>query len=572
MSYKKTIFTGTLILTLSGFLARILGFYNRIFLSNLIGAKELGIYQLIFPIYMLCFSLCCHGFETGISNLTSRFFAKGQKKNAHHLVRLGCLLSFCLSILLMFFLFESADYLSIFILKEASAAPPLKIAALSLPFVSIKACLHGYYIGLNRSSIPAVSQIVEQITRVGGIYLLSISVFIMGADARIAAWGMVLGEAVSTIYTILAYFHTLFSEKSTFFQKNFQKNNSNKMNQNKNKQNKKITNTKNQNKISPNKNSQSRTLKNYNKKYTDKRTFSHPTNSFVLSTKELLRHFFSFSIPISVNHFCLTIISSLETILIPFMLKIFFHSHTQALETYGTLTGMALPFLFFPATIVNSLSVMLMPAISSAYGQKQHKQMENTISVSLHFCLIIGIFSTFAFLIYGTVLGETIFHSKEAGQYVYSFSLLCPFMYAAQTTSSILNGFGKTKQTLYHNLLGVGVRIFFILLLIPSKGILGYLVGLLAGYSLQLLLNLFRIYQTVPFYFSAEKTLLFPVITAIGGGILSKKFWKIASAALPLSSFYILAMSGFLYFLFFTLCQLLREHLFTQSGQSARIK
>ena len=96
------IFTGTLILTLSGFLARILGFYNRIFLSNLIGAKELGIYQLIFPIYMLCFSLCCHGFETGISNLTSRFFAKGQKKNAHHLVRLGCLFSFCLSILLMF--------------------------------------------------------------------------------------------------------------------------------------------------------------------------------------------------------------------------------------------------------------------------------------------------------------------------------------------------------------------------------------------------------------------------------------------------------------------------------------
>ena len=119
------IFTGTLILTLSGFLARILGFYNRIFLSNLIGAKELGIYQLIFPIYMLCFSLCCHGFETGISNLTSRFFAKGQKKNAHHLVRLGCLLSFCLSILLMFALFEGADYVSTVILKEASAARSL---------------------------------------------------------------------------------------------------------------------------------------------------------------------------------------------------------------------------------------------------------------------------------------------------------------------------------------------------------------------------------------------------------------------------------------------------------------
>ena len=156
------------------------------------------------------------------------------------------------------------------------------------------------------------------------------------------------------------------------------------------------------------------------------------------------------------------------------------------------------------------------------------------------------------------MLGETIFHSKEAGQYVYLFSVLCPFMYAAQTTSSILNGFGKTKQTLYHNLLGVGIRIFFILLLIPSKGIPGYLIGLLAGYSLQLLLNLFRIYQIVPFYFSAEKTLFFPVITQSARHSL-QKFWGIASAALPLSSFYILAISGFLYFLFFTLCQIFRE-------------
>ena len=274
--------------------------------------------------------------------------------------------------------------------------------------------------------------------------------------------------------------------------------------------------------------------------------------------------------------------------LIPFMLEIFFHSHSQALETYGTLTGMALPFLFFPATIVNSLSVMLMPAISSAYDQKQHRQMENTISASLHFCLLIGIFSTFAFLIYGTVLGETIFHSKEAGQYVYLFSVLCPFMYAAQTTSSILNGFGKTKQTLYHNLLGVGIRIFFILLLIPSKGIPGYLIGLLAGYSLQLLLNLFCIYQIVPFYFSAEKTLLFPVITGNRAEAFSPKnsgnclrrtatffFLYFSNKWLSLFSFFYFVSDFSRKCLKNTFCKMFAAicgSVFTQFGQSARIK
>ena len=307
-------------------------------------------------------------------------------------------------------------------------------------------------------------------------------------------------------------------------------------------------------------------------KNTKKRADTHRSEPALIPAKKLFFHFFSFSLPISINHFSLTVISSLETMLIPFMLNIFFQSHTHALETYGTLTGMALPFLFFPATIINSLSVMLMPAISSAYDRKQHQQMEKTISASLHFCILIGIFSTFAFLIYGTILGETIFHSKEAGEYVHSFSLLCPFMYAAQTTSSILNGFGKTKQTLYHNLLGVGIRIFFILLLIPSKGIFGYLLGLLAGYSLQLLLNIYYIYRTIPFSFCVQKTILYPVITAIICGILSKKCLEIATVSLQIPAFYILAASGCLYFFLFILLQLLREYVTTQLGQSAHIK
>ena len=50
---KRTIIKGTLILTITGILTKCLGFYNRIFLTRLIGVKELGTYQLIFPLYIL---------------------------------------------------------------------------------------------------------------------------------------------------------------------------------------------------------------------------------------------------------------------------------------------------------------------------------------------------------------------------------------------------------------------------------------------------------------------------------------------------------------------------------------
>ena len=376
----------------------------------------------------------------------------------------------------------------------------------------MKSCLHGYYIGLNRSSVPAASQLVEQCARVGSIYLLSISVYLFTADARIAAWGMVVGEIASTIYTAFAYLYTSFvSEKNLF------------------------------------------------RKHSVRHDFvSRSTQPF----STMVREFFSFSIPLTINHFSLTIINSLENMLIPFMLVSYLGSQTRALECYGTLTGMALPFLFFPATIVNSLSVMLLPAISFSYKQKKMMQIRSTIAKSLHYCIIIGIFSTFGFLIYGNILGNLVFGSEEAGHYVYLFAILCPFMYAAQTLSSILNGFGSTRQTLYHNLLGMAMRIFFILTMIPSCGIRGYLYGLLAGYIVQILLDLFCILKITTFPFSVEKTLLLPAALSLAGGWLSEHLYQYLLLSGGLHPFWMLIICGLFYCAFFMSIQCLVERFF----------
>lgn len=54
MKHMHILVKGTLILTLSGFLTKIIGFIYRIFLSHTIGAQGMGIYQLIFPVQALC--------------------------------------------------------------------------------------------------------------------------------------------------------------------------------------------------------------------------------------------------------------------------------------------------------------------------------------------------------------------------------------------------------------------------------------------------------------------------------------------------------------------------------------
>ena len=71
MSNGKTLIRGALILTLTGFFSRIMGFFYRIFLSRAIGAEGMGIYQLIFPLYSLCFAFTVAGLQT----VLSRFIA-----------------------------------------------------------------------------------------------------------------------------------------------------------------------------------------------------------------------------------------------------------------------------------------------------------------------------------------------------------------------------------------------------------------------------------------------------------------------------------------------------------------
>lgn len=68
---------GTVILTLSNFLSRLIGFYNRIFLAGVIGAHQIGIYQLIFPVYLLGFAVCFQGFQIALSKITAEKKAAG---------------------------------------------------------------------------------------------------------------------------------------------------------------------------------------------------------------------------------------------------------------------------------------------------------------------------------------------------------------------------------------------------------------------------------------------------------------------------------------------------------------
>lgn len=80
MELHNPLIKGTFILTVTGLLTRFMGFFYRIFLSHTFGAVQVGLYQLIFPIYALGYSATCAGIQTILSRSVASRLVQGRKK------------------------------------------------------------------------------------------------------------------------------------------------------------------------------------------------------------------------------------------------------------------------------------------------------------------------------------------------------------------------------------------------------------------------------------------------------------------------------------------------------------
>ena len=409
--------TGTLLLTIAGLISRIIGFFYRIFLSQSIGAEGVGIYQLIFPIYALTFSLTVSGIQTAISRFTAQAVAATgtngipQKNtrlcNDRCYLTAGLILSLFLSFLCTIFLYHFSEPLAVSFLDEPRCKVLLEILSLTVPFGAIHACINGYYYGLKKTFVPATSQLFEQIVRVGCVFIIYQVCLEQHRPVTVsmAVWGLVAGEVGSVLYSI------------SFLKRG----------------------------------------KSY--------------GSRLLGLKQI----FLMSTPLCANRVLVNLLQSVEATMIPGQLRHYGYSVSEALSVYGVLTGMAMPMVLFPSVITNSVSVMLLPVIAEAQEKKEHHYIHNAIRKTCFYCLLLGFSCTFGFLLLGKWMGRTLFANELAGTFIIILGWMCPFLYLSTTLSSILNGLGKTTLTFTLNIVGLAIRIAFVVWGIPLFGIKAYL-------------------------------------------------------------------------------------------------
>ena len=423
---KKIFLKGTLILACTGLISRIAGFFYRIFLSYAIGAEGLGLYQLVLPLQGLMAALSYTGIQAALSRLIASRLALQEKKEARFSLVTGTLMAVFFSAAAGFLLFQHAYFFASTILKTPQTASLLRITAVSIPLCAIHSCIDSYYYARKKASVPAAVQLSEQAARIGTTYILYLIFLSEGRPitALIAAGGSLAGEAAASLVSLLVVsFH--------FGNHPVQEKN--------------------------------------------------PIRIF-----SLLKDLFTLSFPISLNRILLTLLGSIEAVLIPQMLLRSGMTASDSLKIYGIFTGMALPLLLFPSTLTSSAAVMMMPSIAQLDALGEQKQIRRVTDQTFFLCMFL---CGSGFFLFGPVLGALLFHSQTAGTYIRYLSFICPFLYTNTMLTSILQGLGKPGLCLIHSIAGILIRIFSVIFIIPLTGIRGYFYGFFLGELLLTLLH-----------------------------------------------------------------------------------
>ncbi len=419
MFTERKLFQGAVILTAAGFISRILGFFFRIFLSHSFGEENVGLYQLIFPVYTLCLSLSTAGLQTAVSSLTARKTSLGKADEARNTLIIALSLTLLISFAEILLIQKHAPMIAVSFLGDSRCTELILIISYALPCAAIHSCICGYSFGLQNTKLPALSQLIEQTVRILTVILIFAAMQKTGGSPsiRLAAVGIVAGEFAAALFSA----HSL-----------------------------------------------SRSGKMAHAFLPEKAAGD-------------LRDLIGLSFPLTANRTALTLLQSIEAASIPACLKLYGMNTQEALSMYGVLTGMALPCILFPSAITNSVGTVLLPAVSATSASGNRASVLNLLKKAVGSCLMLGLACCLFFLITGKLIGDLLFHSSTAGRFILTLAWICPFLYTNTALVSAINGYGKTVHSFLINMTGLLIRIAGVFLVIPRFGMQGYLWGLLTS-------------------------------------------------------------------------------------------
>ena len=474
MSARRKFFFNGTLLTLVGLSIKTAALLFGAFVSRTVGAEGTGLYTLVMTVYSFAVTFATSGISLTVTRLVATAIGEGDRGEVSRIMRGAVLYSLVFSLIASSVLFFGAEFFGARVLSDERVVVSLKILSVSLVPASLSSVFAGYFVGIKRVSANAAVQVITQLAKVVITAMLVIRMSEYGTAMAVAA--LCIGLTLAELVAFLMMFIQFFIDRL--------------------------------------------------------RAGKYKKRGIAISPV------LEMALPLAFSAYIRSGLLTLEHMLIPKSLKKSGEESDEALASYGTLHGMALPTVLYPMSPLSSFSGLLVPEFAESMAAGDTRRMkritEEVINVTLAYAAAISVM----LFIFSEELGYVVYSSYSAGKYIALIAPVVPIMYLDHVTDSMLKGIGEQVYSMWVNITDSALSIFLVWLLIPKMGIAGYAIVIIVMEAYNFILSFLRLKSKIKFSFSWIKGLFLPLIAAllsaevtkalfIFGGSSSSGYWLV---------------------------------------------
>lgn len=427
--------------------------------------------------------------SAGLSTAVTRLCANNlcYNKSPAPVIKKAAVLTLIISLVSLGIMAFFCPLLSLAAVGDRSVKYCFLMLSFSLPAVGFSALFKGYFFAVRRVSRSAISQICEQIIRIALSFFLVKKALPFGGAA--ACFALVSGD---TAAEIISFFILYFQFKRI---------------------NKKLCNN-------------------------------------LKAEKSSYRSILRIAFPLTAGRYLSLLLRTGESLLIPRTLKSYGLSLKKGLSFVGSIKAMALPVLLFPSSVLNSVSLLLVPEISSSLARRRLTVVKDITERIIKITSVFSVFFACFFATLGREIADVLYKSSDTGFLLVVLSPIVPLMYLDSVADGILKGLDCQKFTFYVGLTDGVLRVSLIFFLIPRYGVTAFILIMYISNFLTAFLNSFMLIKKSGAQLDPLKAVFMPLCLAL---IITKSatllFESIAGYSLVIFIVVCALVSFFAYFI-----------------------
>lgn len=428
-SIEKQIWKSALILTVAGIITKILSAAYRIPFQNIAGDIGFYIYQQVYPFYGIALILATYGFPVIISKLIAEQMEEKKGEPFKVLIVAFVFLSiFFIGLFLI--LYTGAEKISYW-MGDHELSIPLKVVSFSLLFVPILSVLRGYFQGQNNMTPTAISQIGEQSIRVTTILVFTYLLLTNGYSSYIGGAGAVFGSITGGFCAVIILFYFWIKLGKSHVSK-----------------------------------------------------FSLHLRGAGTNSMSIVKAITVQGLTICISSLFLILLQLVDAMTLFSQLVSSGNFSIMEAKVEKGIFDRGQPLIQLGTVVATSLSLTLVPLISSAKARSDFHYIKEQVQLSIRVSVIIGLGAAVGLIAIIKSTNYMLFTNANGSYTLAILAITIFFSSIVMTSAAILQGLGKSLAPAYYVLIGVFCKIILNYLLIPHFGTVGAAVATVTAFML----------------------------------------------------------------------------------------